>query len=131
MAVDEGLIKHVQLLLDSHADAHDRNANGRTLLEAAAESGFTDVAAELLARAPDLAMVAGVRPSIQLLSVIQCVWGTHWFFGRTTAQERAVCGAIRSDFAETMELLLPHVTDPLAASPRLAVRPVGLSTVDT
>ncbi|TYZ62591.1 hypothetical protein PybrP1_013028 [[Pythium] brassicae (nom. inval.)] len=94
MAVDEGLIKHVRLLLDRHADPHDRDASGRTLLEVAAESGFTDVAAELLSRAPDFVKIAG---------------------------ERALCGAIRSDFAETVELLLPYVTAQLALGPRLAV----------
>lgn len=145
LAVDEGLIKHVRLLLDRHADAHDRDANGRTLLEVASESGFTDVAAELIARAPDLIGVAGVRGlSLSLrLAACLCILAIVGLTGRDAMcvclrascfsssmivcckrQERALDAAIRSDFADTVTLLLPRVTELLVADDdsRLSVR---------
>lgn len=57
----DGLIKQVQILLDNGADVYHRDISRRTLLEVASEYGFVDVAEALIARAPDLVAIAGVR----------------------------------------------------------------------
>ncbi|GAB9477302.1 hypothetical protein Gpo141_00014366, partial [Globisporangium polare] len=94
LAVSDGLIKQVRLLLNHGANVYHRDASNRTLLEVAGEYGFLDVAEALIARAPDLVPIAG---------------------------EQAIREALCYDFAEIMELLLPQVIEPLAEDFRIQV----------
>jgi ankyrin repeat protein len=61
LAVDDGLTKHVKLLIAHGADAYFRDKNGRTALDIAAEHGYTDLVELFLRRYPKLLPLAGVR----------------------------------------------------------------------
>lgn len=61
LAAGDGLMKHVQLLLQHGADVYARDGTGRTALELAAARGYADIAQILITAAPDLIGIAGVR----------------------------------------------------------------------
>ncbi|KAF1314528.1 Ankyrin repeat domain-containing protein 50, partial [Globisporangium splendens] len=88
LAIGDGLIKHVQILLAHGADVFVHDPHGRSTLEIACEYGYTDIAQELITKAESLVQISGER-----------------------ALRRGVC----HDFPGVLELLVHRVMQVLAS----------------
>jgi ankyrin repeat protein len=61
IAVDDGLLKYVKLLLAHGANPLAPDANGRLALEIAAVHGYNDIVDLLASHTPELVVRTGVR----------------------------------------------------------------------
>lgn len=107
----DGLIKHVQILLAKGADLYVRDRHGRTTLEIACQEGYVDIAQVLIAQAPQLIAIAGVRSAIVVAFRHQVVRFPllNDSFALCFRQEQAVRGAVCHDFPGILELVLERV----------------------
>lgn len=83
LALDDGLIKHVKLLLDHGANVFFRDKHGRMALEVSAAHGYCDLVELLMKDYPELLQMAGVRvlfsirvlvPREKSLILVRCMY---------------------------------------------------------